>query len=266
MIPLFAIAAALSAIWFALVWAICLRVKNYGLVDAAWSYTIAVLAPLYVVFGTAPLPRRLLFAGIGILWSLRLGTYLLKRILRHHPTEDVRYSGLRKQWPHPFQFLLFFEAQAVVALGLSIPFLLTAFNTTPTIHPLEWTGLVLAILSLGGESLADRQMKHFKSDPAHAGQVCQAGLWRYSRHPNYFFEVTFWFSIALAAIPSPWGWLAFVSPLMISYFLLKVTGIPLTEEFAVKTKGDAYRAYQRTTSAFFPWFPKQPRQQHGDTK
>jgi steroid 5-alpha reductase family enzyme len=88
--------------------------------------------------------------------------------------------------------------------------------------------------------------------------VCQAGLWNYSRHPNYFFEALLWCGFALAALSSPWGWVCLLCPLLMLYFLLRVTGIPLTEEYALKSKGDAYREYQRTTSALVPWFKKPP--------
>ena len=106
------------------------------------------------------------------------------------------------------------------------------------------------------EALADAQMKRFKAAPANRGQVCQVGLWRFSRHPNYFFEALIWVGFALFALGSPHGWIALSCPVLMLYFLLKVTGIPLTEEYAVKSKGAAYREYQRTTSAFIPWFHK----------
>ena len=121
---------------------------------------------------------------------------------------------------------------------------------------MEITGLALAILSLGGEALADWQLKQFKADPANRGKVCQAGLWRYSRHPNYFFESLIWWAFFLVALGSLHGWVTILCPLLMLYFLWKVTGIPLTEEHAVRSKGDAYREYQRTTSAFVPWFRK----------
>jgi steroid 5-alpha reductase family enzyme len=99
-------------------------------------------------------------------------------------------------------------------------------------------------------------MKNFKQEVANRGRVCAIGLWRYSRHPNYFFEFLVWIGFAIASLPTPWGWTTIVCPLLMYHFLTKVTGIPLTEEYAVKSKGEAYREYQRTTSAFIPWLPR----------
>jgi steroid 5-alpha reductase family enzyme len=178
------------------------------------------------------------------------------RVLRHHPQEDVRYEGLRKRWPGDGMFLLFFQLQAVVAVIFSLPFLFVAYNTNPAWNLWEITGISIAVLSLFGETLADRQMKSFKSRRENAGKVCQSGLWRYSRHPNYFFESMVWWGFFIAALGSPYGWITLACPLLMLHFLLNVTGIPLTEEYAVKSKGDAYREYQRTTNAFIPWFPK----------
>ncbi len=249
-------ATAIALAYFALVWGISVQIKNYGLLDAAWSYAIAILAPFYAWCGPGYAPRKWIAAAIGATWSVRLGTYILRRVIKHHPTEDARYETLRQRWPGPGMFLAFFELQALVALIFSLPFLLAAFNPTPQLRPVELIGLGVAVLALFGEALADRQMRSFKSDPANKSKVCQSGLWAYSRHPNYFFEATVWLGFFLFALASDWGWLAVSCPLLMLYFLLKVTGIPLTEEYAIKSKGDAYREYQRTVSAFIPWFRK----------
>lgn len=250
-------ALALMLVIFALVWAISVKIRNYGLLDAAWSYGTAMLAPLYALMGPGDPLRRGLVTAVGMVWSLRLGTYILTRVLRHHPAEDVRYQTLREKWPGPGRFLLFFELQAVTVVIFSLPFLFASFNARPGLAPVEIAGLAVACLSLFGEALADHQMKAFKADPASRGKVCQQGLWAYSRHPNYFFEALFWVGLFLFALGSQWGWATICCPLLMLYFLLKVTGIPLTEEYAVKSKGEAYRAYQRSTSAFVPWFRKQ---------
>jgi steroid 5-alpha reductase family enzyme len=132
-------------------------------------------------------------------------------------------------------------------------------NPSPNISWLEWLGAGVWGIGLLGEALSDAQMQRFKSDPGNRGSVCQVGLWRYSRHPNYFFESVIWWGFWIFACGSAWGWVTFYAPAMILYFLLRVTGIPLTEKCAVENKGDAYREYQRTTSAFVPWFRKQSR-------
>jgi steroid 5-alpha reductase family enzyme len=118
---------------------------------------------------------------------------------------------------------------------------------------LEWAGAALWLFALLGESAADLQLARFKADPSTRGRVCDVGLWRLSRHPNYFFEWLVWCAYFLFALPSPWGWTTVSCPLLMLYFLFRVTGIPATEEQALRSRGEAYRRYQRTTSAFVPW-------------
>ena len=148
----------------------------------------------------------------------------------------------------------FFWLQGLLVVGLATPFLLGTQNATTHWAATEVIALAVLLLALIGEAVADAQLAAAKR----RGLVlCQQGLWRYSRHPNYFFEWLVWVAFALLAHSAPWGWLGWVSPLLMLHFLLNVTGIPLTEELAVRRKGDAYREYQRTTSAFVPWFRKE---------
>lgn len=238
---------------------ICRRVDNYGFVDVAWSYAFAPLAIFYALAGPGWGPRRLAIAAMATLWSARLGTHLWRRVASHHPTEDGRYVQLRRDWAGNFgpKMAGFFQMQAASVVLLSVPFLLPALNGATVWQGWETAGLALWILALLGESVADAQLAAFKRDPANRGQVCAVGLWRYSRHPNYFFEWLVWVAYLLFALGSPWGGLALISPATILFLLLRVTGIPLTEQQAVRSKGDAYRRYQASTSVFVPWFPKQ---------
>jgi steroid 5-alpha reductase family enzyme len=256
MLTLFLIGLATAMVSFAVVWAISVKVRNYGFLDVAWSYGVAVLAPLFAFNSPGAPARKWLLTAIGVAWSLRLGTYILLRVLRHHPKEDARYQTLRQRWNGPALFLAFFELQALLVAAFALPFLFISFDSAPALHPLTIAGAALAVLCLCGEATADFQMQRFKADHANDGKVCETGLWRYSRHPNYFFESGIWWAFFLAALPSPHGWITIVCPLLMLYFLFQVTGIPLTEEYSLKSKGDLYRAYQRTTSAFVPWFRK----------
>ena len=138
----------------------------------------------------------------------------------------------------------------------SLPALLSAINPSPEWHPLEFAALAIWVVAFAGELTADRQLLAFKTNPNNKGKTCQAGWWRYSRHPNYFFEWVIWVAYALFATASPWGWLAWLCPATLLYLLFKVTGIPATEAQALRSRGEAYRRYQQTTSAFVPWFPK----------
>jgi steroid 5-alpha reductase family enzyme len=259
--PLLALAALAGlAAAFALVFALARRIDNYGIVDIAWSYAFGALAVFYAVAGAGWPARRALIAGLTLVWSLRLGTHLYIRVMGHHPVEDGRYLQLRKDWAVGFtrRMFWFFQMQAASVVLLGLAPLLAATNPAPGFHPLELAGAALWLVAVAGEALADHQLAAFKRDPARRGQVCATGLWRYSRHPNYFFEWLIWVSFALFALGSPQGWLALTGPAGILYLLLRVTGIPLTEEQSLRSRGDAYRRYQQTTSAFVPWWPRRP--------
>ena len=253
---LISLCAACAA--FALLFFIARRLANFGLVDLAWSLGFAPLAAFYGSYATGAPLRRAVIATMAVFWSLRLGGYLARRVLGHLAVEDGRYQQLRRDWAGNLNWKMFgfFQVQAVLLVGLSTPFLIAARNPAPGLHLLEWVGAALWLIALCGEALADLQLASFKRNSANKGLVCDTGLWRWSRHPNYFFEWLIWVAFALFALTSPWGWLALACPALMLFFLLKVTGIGYTEEQLLRSKGDAYRAYQVRTSAFVPWPPK----------
>lgn len=239
-----------------LAWLLHLRLRDAGTVDVAWAGNLALLAGLYAAMGTGFPARRALVAAMGSIWGLRLALHIASR-MRGQP-EEGRYRQLRKDWGGNIgvKFLGFFLFQGVVDLFLSIPFLAACLNPASAVLPLEWAGLVLWLVSIAGETAADRQLARFKARPDSRGRTCREGLWRTSRHPNYFFEWLIWVAWALFASASPWGWVAWACPALMLFLLLRVTGIPATEAQALRSRGEDYRDYQRTTSAFVPWFPK----------
>lgn len=253
-----ALASAGLSVLFALAWVLARRLDNYGLVDVAWSYAFALVAAAYALAGAGWAPRRLVLGLLVGAWSLRLGTHLARRVARLHPREDSRYADLRTRWGErtASRMFLFFQGQAVSVVILAVPFLLVARHPGAGFHPLEIAGVLVALAGVAGESIADRQLAAFKRSAAGAGGVCDAGLWRWSRHPNYFFEWLVWVGFALAAWPAPGGWLGLAAPLLILHLLLFVTGIPPTERQLLRSRGDAYRRYQGGTSAFLPWPPQ----------
>ena len=138
-------------------------------------------------------------------------------------------------------------------------FLARLLEANPSAGPDTFAGIVIVSLPYAdtiSRAGGPDELKAFKADPANHGKVCQNGLWNYSRHPNYFFEFLLWVGFFIAALGSPWGWITLICPLLMLHFLLNVTGIKLSEEYSLKSRGDAYRAYQRSTSAFVPWFKK----------
>jgi len=242
----------------ALVWVWSYNIKNAGVVDIFWSYNFPVIAIILLLLAPGFEPRKIILCSMVIIAGVRLGTHLALRVTKHLRQEEPRYAQIRKEWgknaePKMFGF---FQMQAVSNVLLAIPFFISAMNTNVEISPLEYAGVVLWIISVLGEAIADQQLANFKKNPANKGKVCDTGLWGYSRHPNYFFEWLMWVSYLVFALASPYGYLAIISPAIILYLLLKVTGIPMTEQQSLKTKGEAFKKYQHQTSVFVPWFKK----------
>ncbi len=255
--PLGAAAATVAAM-MCLVFVFARRIRNYGVVDVAWSWAFIPVTGIYALLLEGDPSRQALVLTLVCGWSGRLGWHLYRRVAHEHPTEDGRYAQLRVEWgdaTHSRMFW-FYQLQGIVLTALSLPFLLIAANPTPTLAPVEWMGATLVLVALTGEAVADWQLDRFKADPSNRGRTCRRGLWGYSRHPNYFFEWLVWVGFFLTALGSPGGVFSVGSPTLILYFLLTKTGIPATEEQALRSRGDDYLEYQRTTSAFVPWFRK----------
>lgn len=248
---------AVAVISMASLWVIARNIHNHGIVDVGWTYLVGALALVYALSGSGAPFRRVVVAVLFGIWAGRLGTYLLRDRVIGRP-EDGRYATLRESWGGAAEarFFWFYQAQGLAAVFFATPALFPSLNPVAALTPLEWVALLLWIIGIAGESLADWQLAQFKSLPGHRGQTCRAGLWRYSRHPNYFFEWTVWVALALFASASPFGVIAIACPLTMLFLLFKVTGIPATEAQAVRSRGDDYRRYQATTSAFVPWFPR----------
>ncbi len=243
---------------FTAAWAFCVKIKNFSPVDAFWAICIG-LTSLFFLLSQNPNPKQITAAILIGAWAARLGFHLARRIANHHPEEDSRYTKLREVWKgrENSAFFWFFQGQAISVFLLALPFYLIAADPDPGWSALHIAGAIVAAIGLIGETIADKQMSIFKSGDPDPKSVCQKGLWRYSRHPNYFFESVIWTGFFLFAAGSPWGWTTIYAPAIITYLLLKVTGIPPTEASALKRKGEAYRKYQRTTSPFIPLPPKE---------
>lgn len=247
-----------AATLMVVLWLWQMRSGNAGIVDVGWAFAIGSLALYAALQSDAWGPRKILVGGVGVVWGYRLAWHLLRDRIWGRP-EEGRYVTLRENWRAYVEraFFIFFQAQALLAILLALPFFLALRDTTPGWTVFDVAGLALWLIGVFGESLADRQLVKFKEDPANRGKTCRAGLWRYSRHPNYFFEWILWCGMATLALGTPAGWLAYLSPALILFFILRVTGIPPTEAQALKSRGEDYRRYQQETSAFFPWFPRE---------
>jgi steroid 5-alpha reductase family enzyme len=248
---------ACCAIMF-LVWLWSYKIKNAGVVDIFWSYNFPVIAIILLLCAPGFETRKLLICGMVMIAGIRLGTHLAIRVTRHLRQEEPRYAQIRKEWGEKAEvkMALFFQMQALSNVLLAVPFFIITLNTRPQLSAFEYAGGVLWLISVLGEATADAQLAAFKKDAANKGKVCDKGLWGYSRHPNYFFEWLMWVSYFVFALGSPYGYLAIISPAIILYLLLKVTGIPMTEEQSIRSKGEAFREYQKRVSVFVPWFRK----------
>jgi len=241
-----------------MLWWLGVRSHNFSYVDIGWAANFAVLALLYGTMGDGDVMRRVLICGMYGAAGTRLALHLARRIIGHE--EEGRYQTLRREWGASgklnLKFLLFFQGQAALNVALSLPMLFAVMNPASALHPLEVAAVILWLGAFAGESIADAQLARFKRNGTNAGRVCDVGLWSLSRHPNYFFEWLMWVAYALFALPSPYGWIAPAMPLLMLHFLINITGVKPTEAQAVRSKGDAYRRYQQSVSAFVPWFPK----------
>jgi steroid 5-alpha reductase family enzyme len=236
-------------------WRWQLRRTNAGIVDVIWAAGLAGAALGLAVGGSGAILPRALLGVLGFLWAARLASHLWRRISVE--PEDGRYRYLRSHWHgSQLKFFAFFQLQALLIVLFSLAFLAVAQN--PRQQFTVWTGLGAAIwtVSVLGEWLADRQLAGFRAARANQGRTCRVGLWRYSRHPNYFFEWLHWWTYVALAVGSRWAWLSYVGPALMYVFLRWLSGVPFTEAQALRTRGEDYRRYQQETPMFFPWFPQ----------
>lgn len=241
-----------------LVWLWAKKLKNSGVVDVFWALNFPVIILITYFFSTGDEGRKLLICGMFFIAQLRLGIHLWQRVIGHIEEEEGRYQQLRKEWGQHANrnFFFFFQFQALSNVILAIPFFIITANTVQKISALEYVAVGIWAIAFFGEAVADRQLVLFKKIAQNKGKVCDTGLWAYSRHPNYFFEWLTWVSYFVFALASPWGILAIISPAIMLYLLLKVTGVPNNEEQNLRSKPVAYKKYQETTNAFFPWKKK----------
>jgi steroid 5-alpha reductase family enzyme len=238
-------------------------VSNVGWVDVFWTLgtgCAAVVLCLWPVAGS-PSARQWLVAAVAAAWSLRLGLFVALRVARS-AHEDRRYRDLREQWGDGFQMKLlpFILIQAPVGLLLALVIMLAARAPWPAFTSFDVIGVLILVIAVGGETLADEQMQRFKASSPPREAINDKGLWAWSRHPNYFFEWFGWLAYPVILIPGlsvyPMGWAAWGAPVLMYLVLDRGTGVPPLEAQMLKSRGDAFRAYQSRTSRFFLWPPR----------
>lgn len=237
--------------------------RNIGWVDVYWTFGVAgagVATALWPPLGDGSPLRRAAVCALVLVWAFRLGLYVAFRVARSD--EDGRYVALRQSWGKGLQPRLFgfLQLQAAVSLVLAVAIGLAANRPDPALGLADGLAVAIALAAIGGEALADRQMRAFKADPAHAGQVCDVGLWGWTRHPNYLFEWLGWFAYPVMAImvsgAYPQGLIALAAPLVMFGVLRFGTGVPPLEAHMLRSRGAAFRAYQTRVPIFLPRRPK----------
>ncbi|CAB3754939.1 membrane protein [Burkholderia sp. MSh2] len=240
---------------FTTVWIVQLRTRNAGMIDPVWAATLGGVAVFVAGLGTGAGSNRMLVALGGGIWGLRLARHLWRR--NAGQPEDPRYRQFRAQWgaAAPRNLFWLFQLQALISMLLSLAFFVPAYSRDAPSRFALAAAVAIWFAAVAGEAAADRQLKRFLADPGRRDQVCRAGWWRYSRHPNYFFECLHWVAYAALAIGMRWGWLTLLPPFLMAWLLLRVSGLPLLEARLMQTR-PGYREYIRTTSALVPWPPR----------
>ncbi|MDV6331896.1 DUF1295 domain-containing protein [Asticcacaulis sp. 201] len=236
--------------------AVQLVTKKSGWIDTIWTAAVGLggIAAALLPADGANETRRLVMAGLVALWAIRLGVHIAQRT--HSGEDDPRYAAIKRDHPRDWPWYLFWmlQMQALCAYVLVVAVRFAVLNPSPFPSVTDIIGVAVVLIALIGEAVADAQLKTFGK--THKGGVADIGLWRWSRHPNYFFEWLGWVGWAIVAWHLPWGLVACLAPLQMYWLLVHVSGIPPLETHMLQTRGDAFRAYQARTSAFFPLPPK----------
>jgi steroid 5-alpha reductase family enzyme len=259
-----AIAVSLSVL-MGIAWVVQRRTGNSGWVDTIWTFAVGLVgagSALWPVAGEMPNHRQWLVAALVAIWSLRLGIHIAIRTAGI--TDDPRYAAFAKEWGanSTRRMFVFLQNQGFGSIPLVFAIFVAARFPMRTLRLQDFLGALILFAGIAGEALADAQLKHFREQPTNGGRVCDAGLWRWSRHPNYFFEWFGWLAYPVIALSVeypplyPWGWATLLAPAFMYWILVYVTGIPPLEAQMLRSRGERYRAYQSRTSVFFPMPPQ----------
>lgn len=253
MIMLIFYAALFIVCYMSCVFVVATFKKDNGIVDIAWGLGFIGLSIFCCFFTGNVVARTLIVTLLVAIWGLRLSSHIM---LRHWgKPEDARYVQFRATWgKHPLLNAYFkvFMLQGVMMLLIGYPMILVYSNSSSGLHILDVAGLLLWCIGFIFEVVGDYQLQQFVANPANRGLVMDRGLWAYTRHPNYFGEIAMWWGIFLIVANVSFGLSAIISPLIITYLLLRVSGIPLLEKQF--DANPAFQAYKKRTSMLIPWF------------
>jgi steroid 5-alpha reductase family enzyme len=249
-----AILAALTIAWL-----VSVRRRDASIADICWGLGFVLLAWLYCALSPALTPRSWLVAGLVTLWGARLSWHIARR--NHGKGEDPRYGAMRAAHGRAFWWRSLFTVfwlQGALLWFVGLPLLVAVRATRPAaLTVVDGLGLALFAVGFGFEVVGDYQLERFRADSSNRGTVLNRGLWRYTRHPNYFGDATMWWGLYAVAASTPRGWLTVLSPSLMTLLLMRVSGVALLEK-GLKASKPGYDAYIKRTPAFFPWFPRVP--------
>jgi len=255
---------AVALAYMTAVWLLSLVLRNASIVDVFWGLGFVLLAAVYFAAADGFLGRKVLITTLVAVWGLRLSLYILWR--NWGQGEDYRYRAFREKAGEKFWWVSFFQVfllQGVLLWLISAPILAAQFYDSPDdLTVVNLFGGVVWAVGFFFEAVGDWQLARFKADPANKGKVMDRGLWRYTRHPNYFGDATVWWGLFVIAAGTVDGLWTVFSPILMTMLLLRVSGVALLEKAQVQTK-PKYREYIEGTSAFVPWFPRRRKSQEG---
>ncbi len=247
---------AIAVGFVTLIWLLSLVVNDSSIIDIFWGAGFVVLAIAYALITDGVLGRQILVVTLAAVWGLRLTLHIFRRNWGNG--EDPRYVAWREQsganywW---FSYFRVFLLQGVIMWIISAPLLAGQLRDEPeSVTVLDIVGVVVWLIGFAFESIGDYQLARFKADPANKGQVMRSGLWAYTRHPNYFGDACVWWGLYLIAAGTPHGWWTVFAPLLMTFLLVRVSGVAMLERSQKKKPG--YEEYVKSTSAFIPWLPK----------
>ncbi|MDD3718141.1 MAG: DUF1295 domain-containing protein [Actinomycetota bacterium] len=255
-------AAIIAFCYFTILFVAAVILKDNSILDIAWGPSFIVTAWVVLIVNTAAGPegaaigaRQFLVAALVTVWGLRLGIRIYRR--NRGRGEDPRYVKFREQWGKYFVLRSYFQLflfQGVILMLNVTPVLIIMSGIRENLAWSDYLGLAVWIIGFLFETVGDHQLDAFLEVPENRGTIIDQGLWRYTRHPNYFGEATMWWGIFVIAVNQPWGWIGVIGPVVITSMLLFVSGIPMTERLMEKTPG--WEEYKKRTSVFIPWFKK----------
>jgi steroid 5-alpha reductase family enzyme len=252
-----AIGLAAVVTFMTLVWLASVRIRNASIVDIFWGIGFLLTGLTYFALTDGLLGRKVLVLALVAVWSLRLSGYIASRNLGHG--EDYRYRTWRERSPRSFWWISYFQVfllQGLLLWVISFPLLVAMHSDEPDrLTFVDAIGALLWAIGFLFEAVGDYQLSRFKANPTNKGKVMRSGLWRYTRHPNYFGDATLWWGFFVIAAGVPWGWTTVFAPVLMTVLLLRVSGVALLERTITKRRPE-YADYAETTSAFFPWLPK----------